>query len=363
MDAGVRSKRLKEIFDETPGLINAICRKFVMSWTAIDIGKQLLTVATGLLEKGSCLSVKDRLQSRLLTRFHNFLAVFLAQLNEGYNLEVLCRPNDHVSTTLKSVFVGIVDLLPCPQLKELAILDFTFHQPHLLGHVGKLPLFPFFGLVSHSVDQIIGRILGQYWNAPDSIQGKSLSHSTESDRRQRSVNFGETIEAINDHLLEILTSMDSTGYGEEVAIARVAWHAVSHNETIWKLYLADFANARFGLSFSQLDTDDYNLVCLILGNLSKYELGRRFVLLHTATRLDPVSNLVTWLAAPNGLKAVSKLQLTHRNELKTIEFFELLQGCTINVLYDDLKNIQSNPEADEAIVQWCHEYQSVVRLE
>lgn len=355
MDARSRVQKLKDIFERTPGLLNAMCRKFARSWRLDYIRKQLQTVAVGVLEKETYLSVQDRLHSKFLSSFHNFLAVFLVEINEGCNLDVLCPLQDEALATLTPLFVKIVELLPTPRLEEVLTYDHTFHSS---GKANKPPLFPFFDRVSKTVDYMLGGIIGDFCNTPS--QGKSFKFPINTDGEQQS-----NAEDIGSDLLSILSSTDEAE--DEIEIARAAWRAVCESESLWNRYFEDFVNASFGVPFSYAGSHYCQPLDLLLGNLSKYDLRHRFVHVHTAVRLNPLFNLNlgNWLSSLNGLEAVDHPQLnsnTFLSEVQSLDYLELLQGYAIRVLYNILKSISCEMEGKEStILQWCNVYKSMVR--
>ena len=131
---------------------SVLVKQFASYWSG-DAAEGLLRDIMRAHCDDLAIGLHDRIQDKLRELFLTFACCMALQMNEGSNLDLLI--SDHHPSHVCSLFIQLLTACPLPTLGELEGL--RDHLPMKQAAVGMTPRFPFFVLVSSSVEVVYQR--------------------------------------------------------------------------------------------------------------------------------------------------------------------------------------------------------------
>ena len=138
MKATERCNKLKELLIDK-GVGKILCKFFRNYWRPRVMVEHLERAATFTQSQNSSLNIKDAIQAMFQSTFTDFMVVMVARINNNRNLDVLFAPD--CNPVIESLFLSLLETLPCPKLSQLKILAASLTQPQPQEYQ---PVFPFF---------------------------------------------------------------------------------------------------------------------------------------------------------------------------------------------------------------------------
>ena len=148
MTVSQRNEALRELlFKKDVGRV--LCERFRSYWRPAVMTEYLEKAATFTKNHESTLNITDTIQTIFKSLFFDFLVCMVTQINEEFNIDILF--DSDCSPPVQDLFLGILQVLPLPQLSQLQVLSSRLS----ISTPEYVPRFPFFKVVCAAMENIV----------------------------------------------------------------------------------------------------------------------------------------------------------------------------------------------------------------